>query len=342
MFFREKHHRIICVGSVSKDIFFPTDEGMVIDTPEDILSKQKVAFELGGKYRVTDRYESIGGVAANVACGLVLFGHDAATYSNIGDDDIGTWVKNEFVRLNMHTDLLNVLPHTKTDLSAIVVLTQNGERTIFHNRDANEQLAIKEGSFEHAEWVLVGALNGDWVKKIHTLLMLKDRYGFSLAYNPGQHNIREDAHIILDAVAQCDVLLLNKDEAIELIVSIHKETPRHQLEDEVYLLQTLSAMGAGRIGLTDGARGAWGYEERQYWHCPSFTVHNLVDSTGAGDAFGSGFIAATLEKKSVAEALGYGIINSGSVIGHYGAIAGLVDQQTIEKYSLHLSLQRLR
>ena len=45
MFFRKKSYEVICVGSVSKDIFLPTDEGVIIETPEDIISKQKVALD---------------------------------------------------------------------------------------------------------------------------------------------------------------------------------------------------------------------------------------------------------------------------------------------------------
>ncbi len=70
MWFRSKYPEVICIGSVSQDIFFPTSEGIVIETPEDITAKQKIAFELGGKYKVQDRYEAVGGVAANVSQGL--------------------------------------------------------------------------------------------------------------------------------------------------------------------------------------------------------------------------------------------------------------------------------
>ena len=59
--------RILCVGSASKDIFFSTSEGVILQTPDDIRSQSKVAFELGGKVRSRVRVEAVGGVAANVA-----------------------------------------------------------------------------------------------------------------------------------------------------------------------------------------------------------------------------------------------------------------------------------
>lgn len=324
MFFVSKTYKIICVGSTSKDIFFPTDEGTIIETPEDLVSKEKIAFELGGKYRVADRYEAVGGVAANVSHGLARLGHVAACYSKIGKDEIGKWILEEFKQESVPTELLFVDGEVKTDLSAVIVLTQNGERTIFHNRDANEKLEISDKKFADVSWVFVSALNGDWRENLKKVLLLKEKCGFSLAFNPGQHNIKEDAGLLLQVIAEVDVLLLNKDEAIELVMQTQKELPKERLDDEMYLLRTLGRIGAKIIGMTDGKRGAWGFDGKEYWYCPIHTKNGVVDSTGCGDAFGSGFFAALLEGGSIDRALRQGMANSGSVVGAYGATAGLL------------------
>ncbi len=81
--------KIICIGSSSKDIFFPTDEGVILETPEDLTSQRKIAFELGAKFRAEDRYEALGGCAANVAAGLARIGFETEYYTKIGDDDLG-------------------------------------------------------------------------------------------------------------------------------------------------------------------------------------------------------------------------------------------------------------
>lgn len=341
MFFKKKSYEVICVGSVSKDIFFPTDEGIVIETPEDITSKEKIAFELGGKYRVADRYEAVGGVAANVAHGLSRLGHHAGCYSKIGGDATGQWVTSEFKREKVPTDFLFVDAEVKTDLSAIIVLMQNGERVIFHNRDANEKLEIIDEKFSNTSWVFVSALNGDWKENIEKLLLLKEKYGFKLVLNPGQHNIKEDVELMIRAIARSDVLILNKDEAIEIILEAKKEISRERLDDEMFLLQSLKNSGAGIIAMTDGKRGAWSFDGSECWHCPIHTSNGLVDSTGAGDAFGSGFFAALLEGRSIADGLRYGIANSGSVIGEYGAIAGLLTKDAMENVIEKITPQRL-
>ncbi len=326
MFFTTPSYRVICIGSTSKDIFFPTDEGVIIETPEDITSKEKIAFELGGKYRVVNRYEAVGGVAANVSHGLVRLGHNASCYSKIGNDEVGDWIINEFQSANVPTKLLSVDKSAKTDLSAIVVLTQNGERTIFHNRDANEKLEIIDTKLKGAEWFFVSALNGNWQENLRKILALKNKMHCSLAFNPGQHNIKSDIQMVLQVIAESDILLLNKDEAIELVLNMKKDLPRDHLDNEMFLLKTLHTVGAKTIGMTDGKRGAWSFDGTEYWYCPIFTRENVVDSTGCGDSFASGFFSAILDGYSIEKALQYGILNSGSVIGHYGAIAGLLSK----------------
>ena len=341
MFFSQKNCKVVCVGSTSKDIFFPTDEGVIIQTPEDLVSKEKIAFELGGKIRVADRFEAVGGVAANVAHGLTRLGHKAACYSKIGKDETGKWILDEFRRAGVPTDLLFVDAAVKTDLSAIIVLMQNGERTIFHNRDANEKLEISDEKFAGTEWVFMSALNGAWQENLKKVLAFKEKYGFFLALNPGQHNIKEDPGLLLQAVAQADVLLLNKDEAIELTMQGQKELPKESLDDEMYLLQALVRSGAKIVGMTDGKRGAWSFDGKEYWYCPIHTKNGVVDSTGCGDAFGSGFFAALLEGASIEQALRYGMANSGSVVGAYGAIEGLLTADEMKSIVEKITPERL-
>ncbi len=330
MFFKKKRYDVVCIGSTSKDIFFPTDEGIIIETPEDLTSKEKVAFELGGKYRVEDRFEAIGGVAANASTGLSRLGYMVACYSKVGDDEAGRFITSQLKKEAISTEFLSIDTSVKTDLSAIIVLTQNAERTIFHNRDANEKLGIIDEHLEYTEWLFVSALNGDWRANLAKILVAKQRYGLRLALNPGQHNIKEDAILVASMLRYTDVLILNKDEALELIMHSPEKYSEQELDDEFFLLKALYEFGAKTIGMTDGKRGAWGYDGKEFWHCPIHTRGGVVDSTGCGDAFGSGFFAALLDNKPLHVALRYGIANSGSVVGFYGAIDGLLNKEEME------------
>lgn len=342
MWFHKKTYDVICVGSASQDIFFPTDEGTIIETPEDITAKEKIAFELGGKYRVKDRYEAIGGVAANVSVGLARLGFQVAAYSCVGGDETGRSIVQSLEKENVGTDLVHRYAEAKTDLSAIIVMMQNGERTIFHNRDANERLAVEQKKLANTRWLFVSALNGDWKENFSVILQAQKEYGLKLALNPGQHNIKDDAQYIFGILPTVDVLLLNKDEAIELLLQSDPKPTNEELDDELFLLEKLGAAGAKVIGMTDGKRGSWGFDGKEYWFCPIYTRAGVVDSTGAGDAFGSGFFAVHLAGQLLPVALQYGMINSGSVVGFYGAIDGLMSHDDIEDLIEKVEPKRLR
>jgi len=342
MWFKKQNCDVICIGSASKDIFFPTDEAVLIDTPEDITSKQKIAFELGGKYRVADRFEAVGGVAANVSQGLARMGFRVGCYSNVGNDEIGRWIERVLEKEKVLSEFLSFDETARTDLSAIIVMTQNGERTIFHNRDANEKLLIRKELIVSTDWLFVSALNGAWVQNMETLLEVKRNKNFRLALNPGQHNIKENTSALLPVIKETDVLLLNKDEAIELLMHTDIVSSETQLNDELFLLESLHSLGAKVIGMTDGKRGGWGFDGSEYWFCPIHTRSGVLDTTGAGDAFGSGFIAAHLKGLALSDSLSYGMANSGSVVGFYGASEGLLSDAEMKEQRKNIVPKKLK
>lgn len=328
--FGKKKSPIICIGSVSKDIFLPTDEGIIIDTPEDLTSKKKLAFELGGKIRILDRYEAVGGVAANVSWGLSKLGYKVACYSRVGDDSLGSWAKRELEKAQVDTSFVVCLGDTATDLSAIIVHMQTGERTIFHNRDANEKLTILPAHLEGAEWVFISALNGPWKENVEVILAAQERFGFRIALNPGQHNLKEDAAFMRTLVSRAEVLLLNKDEALELVQKNDPSFAEARLENELHLLAALHSWGPKHIGMTDGLRGAWASGPKEVWHGEASVLRGAKDATGAGDAFSSGFFAAHLAGQPAAQALRFGLANSASVVKEYGAVDGLLSKEALE------------
>lgn len=343
MFQRKSKLLVLCIGSISVDLFFPTDEGIVIETPEDITSQRKLAFELGGKILAPELHMAIGGVAANVSQGLSKVGIHAASYSCIGGDSNGEFCLKALEENRVSTKFVRVLKKSRTDLSAIIVLTPGGERTIIHNRDANKQLVVQKDDLT-TPWVFVSALNGDWQKNIEVILHAQKadpKKRFQIALNPGQHNIKEDSPLVLQIIRQSHLLVLNKDEAIELVLNKYPETDPAKLQDEAYLLKTLHGAGAKIVALTDGLRGAWVYDGDRAWFLQTPKNTEVVDTTGAGDAFTSGFFGALLLGKSIDECLRFGMANSQHVISYYGGSAGLRTRKELENDILHLIPQKL-
>lgn len=321
--------KILTIGAVTQDIFFPTDEGVVYDTPEDLLSQKKIAFELGSKCHIKQRHEALGGCSANVACGLVRLGEEVSVYGCIGDDVIGKWIQKELGKIGVDTNLVEVLENSQSDMSAIIVDEKTADRVIFTNQVANQKLLIDEKKIGNPHWIFIGDLTGKWQENTDVIVSAAKKNMIKIAFNPRQSTIHDDVRMIIETVSRCDVLFVNKDEAIEIVNGCGDVAVRELLENEEYLIKVLHRLGANTVTLTDGSRGAWGYNGKELLHAEAL-MQGAVDSTGAGDAFTSGFLAAHIKGKDLTTSLKWGIVNSSSSVKEYGGQKGLLTEKDIE------------
>ncbi|HBO17092.1 MAG: Carbohydrate kinase [Candidatus Moranbacteria bacterium GW2011_GWE2_35_2-] len=325
-----KKNQIICVGSSCKDTFFPTGDGVVVDTPSDLLAQKKIYFELGAKYKVDQICEAPGGCAANVAQGLARLEIDAGALTKIGGDLVGKWIVDELKKENVDVEFVQIDKKCRTDLSSIIVDTKTKDHIIFWNRDSNEKLEISSEKIPSAEWIFVSALNGNWRVHLDIIIEMAKKKDMKIALNPGQKNIHDDAKKVLEAIKNSQILILNKDEAIEIISeSGHWKGGNINLNNEKFLLKEFLNLGCSAVVITDGNRGAWGSDGKSNYFCPGIKV-DTVDTLGAGDAFTSGFLAAYLKEKDIQECLRWGAANGSNVAKFYGAKNGLLRINEIE------------
>lgn len=314
--------KVICIGSGAKDVFFPLSEAeiKIIDNPTDVMAQKLMAFEYGAKFRINNRYEAPGGCAANASQGLARLGLDVFCYCRIGEDADGKWVEETLKKENVKTDLIQHDQKFHTDLSCILVNKEEGDRTIFYNRDANEKLEVKAEDLD-ADWIFASALNGNWEKNLDTILEAVKTGGIKLAYNPGQENIKDNPGKIKEVIAQAEILFVNRDEATEIV---------NKNSDELSLLfQKLHGMGTKVAVITDGKDGAYVSDGEKTIFAEAL-IKKAVDTTGGGDAFSSGFLAAYIKGKSLEECLQWGTANGGNSVKFYGGAAGLLSESEID------------
>jgi sugar/nucleoside kinase (ribokinase family) len=71
--------------------------------------------------------------------------------------------------------------------------------------------------------------------------------------------------------------------------------------------------------ITRGAHGAVAVEKDYMVEVPAAQVDRIVDTTGAGDLFAAGFLAARCRGKPLKACLETGSIAAAEVISHFGA-----------------------
>ncbi|KKP68618.1 MAG: Carbohydrate kinase [Candidatus Moranbacteria bacterium GW2011_GWE1_35_17] len=332
--------QVICIGSTSKDIFFPTKEGVVFDTPEDITAQKKITFELGAKYHIEDRFESVGGCAVNVACGLQRLNIQSSCYTVLGNDADGEWIENELKKEKVETNLIKK-ENCLSGLSAIVIDKNSGERIIFSNQEANERLNVTIAEILSFPWIAVSDPSGDWRDILKKVAETSAQTDAKISFTPRGKNIVEDAAAVYAFAGKTELFFVNKDEAIEIVNRIKGETiEADKINDEKFLLTELKKSGAKIVIITDGNRGAWVYDGLEFLHADAMKIE-AVDSTGAGDAFFSGFSAGHIKGESLEESLKMGIANSSNVILYYGGKQGLLNSDAIEKKIKKIKIKKL-
>jgi sugar/nucleoside kinase (ribokinase family) len=120
------------------------------------------------------------------------------------------------------------------------------------------------------------------------------------------------------ALGALDILMPNAAEAV-------------RLTGEVDLLRALQTLGKRTpcVVIKDGAGGAYGLESGEVVHSPALPLTPL-DTTGAGDAFNAGFLAARLDGKPLAECLQWGNIVGGLSTLECGGTGRAVTRDDVE------------
>jgi len=213
-------------------------------------------------------------------------------------------------------------------MSAIVVDAPSGERIIFSNQKANGKLEIEPEKIKDYEWFFVGDLHGRWENDLDIIFRTAKENKIKIAYNPRQSNIHDNAGYIAQKIGECELVFLNKDESIEIVSNFDDPFKKEELDSEKFLLEKLKSLGAKIVTITDGKRGAWTTDGEKIFFVKGLEV-GAHDSTGAGDAYASAFLAAYLKGKGIDECAQWGIAASSNVVKFYGAIRGLLDENEI-------------
>ena len=334
---------VITIGGATRDVTFTTSRGTIIETPQDLTQQKKLCFEYEAKIYPQEVYFSFGGGAANTALGLVKFGLKVSTILRIGKDSNGAAIKKNLADGKVDISLIQEDEELKTAISFIIIPRPKTDHTIFVYRGANEKLKIKNEKLKtvigNSKWLYLTSFSGNWQKNFREIVRLVKESKIKLAFNPGALQIKEGIKGLKDILRITDVFVVNKDEATELVLSTQR---RHSLHKGslTELMKIIHNFGPKIVVITDGINGAYVLKDKEVLHTPADSKKS-VDTTGAGDAFGSGFLGGLILTKKVDRALKYGIINSGNVVGTYGAQKGLLNKKEIEKKIGRIKIKRL-
>ncbi len=332
-------NKIITIGGAIRDVFCVTDMAKMIIDEENISCGKMLAFELGSKIYINKFLNTMGGSACNVSIGLKKMGVNAFPYVEVGDDDAGEIIKEELKRNKVPVKLVHIDRKKQTGFSFFIVDSSSREHVVFVGKAASEDINIdiKEISKMKPEWLYVGSLGKCPEDEFLKIRAIKKNTDVKIAINPGIDQIERKNKELLKVVKLSDVLILNRDEAISMAThgsdGINKNIPEYGLSQIRFLFDESKKWGADIVVIADGEDGVYlkDWHTNKMYFCEAYPAKKLVDTTGAGDAFASGFMASFIQGETIERCLRLGAVNGSSVVQFLGAQEGLLTIQEAEK-----------
>jgi ribokinase len=229
-----------------------------------------------------------GGAAANTATALACLGVETVLIARLGPDPWASIALRWLSEAGVGLGGLQRDPRVMTG-SMYVVVTPDGERTILGHRGANaftDPCQLCEGAFEEADlFYLSGYALLAQPQRSAALLALDmaHRHSLIVAMDPGMSGDPDVAAKLRSQLHGINIFLPNLAQARELTDLIAPED----------CAQALVAAGVRLVALKLGRDGCLISDGLSTRHVPGFSVQ-ARDSTGAGDSFAAGLLAAHL------------------------------------------------
>lgn len=322
---------VVTIGAATRDVFVKSRQFERIPS-DSAPDGWNACLPLGAKIPVDELAFETGGGATNAAVTFARFGLATACVSRVGDDPGGREILARLKEERIDASGVQRDPKNPTAYSFILV-AGTGQRAILVARGASAHLDQRKINWKKmsSKWIYLTSVAGN-------LALLKDLFGHArrsltrIAWNPGNGEIEHGLKKLLPHFLQTDVLVLNREEAAALSDCSPRDLP--------CIFKTLGPLPRLALVVTDGARGAYATARGVTWHVPAMKG-KIVNTTGAGDAFGSALVASLMKEGNIEDALRAAALNAFSVITHMGATSGILKTYPAKKELVRVKTKRI-
>jgi sugar/nucleoside kinase (ribokinase family) len=356
---------IITFGSATIDTFLKLrDKDYRILKDDRFSSGKSFCLHLGSKILIDDLKVSSGGGGTNTACTFSKQGFKVNYIGKVGDDKRGEELIEELRKFKIGTQFVKKDKDYPTAFS-LILSSSIGERTALIYRGACHFMGesdIPWKELKKTRWFYLGSLTGKSSQIFASLVKFAKKNNIKVAANPGNSQINLGQGVLKPILSQLDVLILNEEEA-SLLTKISSENEKEMIkklssltratakgedersssltratakgEDErSSSLTRATAKGEdersssttkGIIVVTRGKKGSI-VSDGKYIFEAGIPPVLAVEATGAGDAYGSGFLSGLLEKNNIEYAIQLATANATSCTQKIGAKNGLLQK----------------
>jgi sugar/nucleoside kinase (ribokinase family) len=307
---------VVTVGSAIVDVLAHVDDSLIA-----AHGLAKGTMTLVDQARSAAIYETMppaveisGGSAANTAAGVASLGGAAAFVGKVRDDPLGEIFTHDLRSTGV---VYTTPPGTSGPPTArsLILVTADAERTMntylgtagnLAAGDVDEAL-VASARITYVEGYLVGLPSAEGA--LSAAAAAAHRAGRQVALtlsDPFWVQLQRDAFTAL--LPDVDILLGNETEALEM-------TGEADLDAALRTLTKTCPV----VALTRGAAGAIASDGNETHRVAAEPVAAVVDTTGAGDLFASGFLVGLARERPLTDCLRLGALAAAEVISHMGA-----------------------
>ncbi len=326
-----KKYDIVAVGNAIVDILSFVDDGFI----------QKNNFAKSGMVLIDEiKAEEIytnmppatevsGGSAANTIAGLASLGSKTAFIGRVHEDILGDIFIHDLKSLNVETYVTKVKTGAKT-ARCFVAVTPDAERSMATYLGASTEISVAEISEDVIAQSKVIYIEGYlWDKElakaaIEKIFIMAKKHQVKIAFTLSDlfcvERNREDFIRLLDNI---DILFCNEAEIKALY-------PNEDMDVIIKKIKNKCEV----INITFGSKGSKIIGKEKDYDIPASKIGTLVDTTGAGDLYASGFLYGYVNNFALPICGKIANLAAGEVITHIGArplcsLASLIKKEGI-------------
>ncbi|MBW3011213.1 carbohydrate kinase family protein [Candidatus Woesearchaeota archaeon] len=279
---------IICIGSATIDVFVDTENKLFHG------KKDKVLVPFGSKILIEDMRVSTGGGGSNTASAFSRFGFPLTLLDSMKKDKVNTSLAVKRGRSGY----------------SVILDAKGHDRTILAFKGSNNDLRSSDIKFSRLKTKLFyfGTMLDQAYKTQYVIAKHAKQKKIPVAMNMSLYLAKKGKKFLASILKCADIIIMNKEEAKAL-------TKKSKVPEQI---KELHKFGPGTVVVTDSKNGAYASNGKERLHVYARKL-KIIEATGAGDAFASGFVAGIIRHKDLRYALQMGQAEAESVLTHYGA-----------------------
>lgn len=310
---------VLTIGNAIVDIIAPVPHGFLEDE-----GMRKGIMHLIDERRAEHLYRKMppqkqqisGGSAANTAAGVASLGGRAAFIGKVSDDELGDFFAGDLSAASVHYQTRR-LRNAEATARSMILITPDGERTMNTYLGACHQLTTADIDERLIGAATITFLEGflwdppEAKKAFVTAAGYAHKHGRTVAFtlsDPFCVSRYRKEFLELIRSGTVDVLVANIHELLSLYQT-------GDLREAVRLVKEDVALAA----ITMGPDGAMAVRRSEEISISAYPVAEVVDVTGAGDLFASGFLLGIGTGMEPSRALRLGCSSASEIITHIGA-----------------------